>query len=134
MLDSLLKQLWEIKERKRKLAEALKEINTQQEYIEQMVINSMRGEGIVKATNEFWGTATVKPEFYPAIEDWVLAVGHIMRTGNIELLKKEINRVVWRENFQERGVLLPGVGAFERDVLLFRRGIGEKNSLDKEMT
>ncbi len=125
MIEDFLQQLWRIKSEKRTLAERLKALNAQEDYLETNIALSMRAEGLEKVTSKTWGSATMKSEFYPTIDDWDQFTMWLLSSKDFSLLSKEIRKAVWRECYQEVGTEIPGVGSFERDVIRFRSGKGD---------
>lgn len=127
MLDNLLQQLWLVKNEKRKLAEKLKILNANEEYLEKNIALSMRAEGLEKVTSKAWGSATLKSEFYPTIDDWGSFTLWLLSSKDFSLLSKEIRKAVWRECYKDLGTEIPGIGSFERDVIRFRSGKGDSS-------
>lgn len=119
-IEHSLKQLRDIKEEKELLSAQLKELNSQEEYLEQMIISQLRQEGLQKASVEDIGTASIKVTLYPAIKDWDTTIKWMAGHKDFTLLKKSINAAGWRERV-ESGEELPGVEGFEKDTLLFRK-------------
>ena len=125
-LEEFLKGLFDLKAEKARLNEALKALNVQEEYLETQIAMSMKAEGLDKACSDKWGTATLKREIYPSIEDWVVFHDWVAANDAWELLKKEVKAAAWRD-LGDGAAAVPGLCTFEREKVLFRRGKGEVN-------
>lgn len=118
--EEYLEKLRAVKDLKTSIQQQLKNLNEQEEYLEQIIISKMQQEGITSVKASI-GTATIKTEQYPQVEDWDKVLSFVIEQRAFELLKKAINSAVWRETFLQLGEVLPGVQAFEKQTLLFRR-------------
>lgn len=119
MLDKSVSQLNKIRNQKAKVYAKLKELNEQEEYLEQLIISELEKEGLTKATTPI-ATISIKTEVYPNIVDWNKVLGYILKHKEYTLLKKKVDRKVWQEMIDD-GVKLDGIKIFEKTTLLFRR-------------
>ena len=121
MLSEYVKKLQEVKEAKKEtLPNELKQINAEEEYLEQIVIEKIRAEGIEKGETEdcfFY----IKHEAYPNITSWEDFLNWVLFTGNYYLLSKSINRQAWKEGFFDKNEEVPGIKPFEKDVIQIRK-------------
>ena len=120
MLDNYFIQLKALKEEKELLQSQLKELNAQEEYLEQIIIEQMMQEGVQKATVEGVGTASIKRTLYPAIKDWDTMLEYMKQMDDFSILKHGVNAATWRERLGS-GEDVPGVESFEKNILLFRK-------------
>lgn len=120
MLNETLTQLREVKTEKEKLSLHLKDLNRQEEYLENIAISQMREEGLTSCKIEGIGSATITVKQYPLIRDWDDLVEWMVQSKDFSLLKKGIKSATWQEKV-EAGEEIPGIEPFEKTSLLFRR-------------
>jgi hypothetical protein len=119
MLNTNIKQLKKLKIKKENLTKKLKEINEQEGYLEGLVINELRQEGLTKVTAAGI-TVSIKNEVYPKIENWDTVLSYIIKEKQYALLSKRVNNSLWREML-EGGLSVEGISTFEKQSLIFRR-------------
>ena len=118
-LDDLIQELKEVRDEKSELADNMKKINARKEYLESLIIERLRSEGVKKVSSEF-GTASLKTESYPNMDDFNAFIESVMESKAWELLPKKVNSAAWREALRE-GNDVPGVSSFTKTTLNFRR-------------
>ena len=120
MLNQNITQLKKLKTKKEDLSKKIKALNEQEEYLEGLIINELRQEGLTKVTAS-GVTCSIKNEIYPNIEDWDKVLGLIIKEKRYALLAKKINTKLWREMLED-GISIQGISSYEKQSLLFRRG------------
>ena len=118
MIEELIKEFQEIKDKKQDLNKQLKKLNEEEAYIETTLIEALQAEGLQKASSDL-ATASLSHKSYPAIKDWDKALAFIVN-GHRELLNKKINAAAYRE-LEEAGIEVPGVKSFDKATLNFKR-------------
>ena len=118
-LEEACRQLREVKNEKEQLTARKKELDSKEEYLEGLILAGLRAEGLTSAKTSH-GTATIKEEEVPIIEDWNETLTYIFEAQAHPLLKKSVSSAVWRE-LREMGIEVPGLGVFKKESIQFRR-------------
>ena len=118
-LDDLIKELKDVRDEKAELADNVKKVNARKEYLESLIIERLRGEGVKKVSSDY-GTASIKVEEYPTIENYDVFIESVAAAKAWELLPKKVNSAAYREAIRE-GHEVPGGTTFTRTTLNFRR-------------
>lgn len=117
-LGELTDELWEQRERKRQLNEHLKVIEAGIETLTSELIERMQAEGLDSVKGKK-SSITVTPSTQPTIEDWDAVCAFIKKSGNWQLIRRQINPEPWRELMTQRGAV-PGTVAFIKKSLNMR--------------
>lgn len=117
-LGQLVDELWEQRERKRQLNEHLKTIETGIDALTSELIERMEKEGLDKMSGKA-ASLTVSPSLNPNIEDWDAVCAFIKRSGNWQLIRRQLNPEPWRELMTTRGAV-PGTTSFIKKTLNMR--------------
>lgn len=114
-LGALTDELWAQRERKRELAKELKSVEDSMESIQSELIERMEAEGLDSAKGKM-ASITVTPSLQPQIEDWDAVCAFIKKTGNWQLIRRQLNPEPWRELMATKtGV--PGSVSFVKKTL-----------------
>jgi hypothetical protein len=118
-IHEAINSLRDIKDEKEELAKQTKKLNEQETYLEDLLISKLRAEGLDKVSTDK-GTASIKHDVYPAVKDWDVFTAYMLSSKDFSLLTKNVRKDAWRER-HESGEAVPGISAFEKDTLNFRR-------------
>lgn len=117
-LGELSDQLWEAREKKRELAAQAKIIETEIDGITSILLERMEAEKLESVKGSV-ASLTVTPSTQPNIEDWEAVCAFIKKTGNWQLIRRQLNPEPWRELMTGKtGV--PGTVAFVKKTINMR--------------
>ena len=123
-MDSTLKQALtqyrEIKDAKEELNKQLKELNAQESYTQDLIIQSMQSEGLDKVSCPA-GTASIKTDIYPSIKDMPSFMRWVVGHGQYHVLRADSLKAVPYRELVLGGEEVDGVEEFEKTKLSFRR-------------
>ena len=119
-LEEALINYREIKDAKEELNKQLKEINAQEDYTKQLIIQSMQAEGLEKVACAA-GSASIKTDIYPRIIDMPSFMKWVVTNGQFHCLRADsLKAAPYREMIME-GEEPDGIDEFEQTKLSFRR-------------
>lgn len=121
-LNDLLEAYSTVINRKETLSKQLSDLNKQEEYLEELIINNLKGQGLEEAGSQSISVWT-KDEEYPNINDWDALWDYVVTNNVIDLIKHDINRTNWKK-YQEIGIDFPGIKIFPKTKLNHRRKKG----------
>lgn len=121
-LADMIKDFRDLKEQKAELNKAVKDLNPKIEYMSEIIIARLQGEGADKISTPF-GTVSTSTKDYATVSDFAAFIHYIDTHQAYELIQKRPNdaplRLVWDD--EEEGGEIPGIGKFERTTLNFRK-------------
>jgi hypothetical protein len=94
-----------------------KKIESDMERITSELIERLEAEGLDSAKGKL-ASITVTPSTQPNIEDWDVFCAWVKRTGNWQLIRRQINAEPWRSLMETKPV--PGTSAFIKKTLNVR--------------
>lgn len=120
ILEDYMRELRDVRSQKEELKKEMDDLVKREDYLKSILITRLRAEGVQKVSNDY-GTVSIKTEVYPQIKVWEVALSYILENNLTGLLPKKVNSAAWREGYEEQGLDIPGISAFEEDTLSFRR-------------
>lgn len=112
--------IYNLREKRKKLEETIKNLRATEEAVSSDVIESMRAEG-VRASKGEYASFSYKEETYPIVESWPEFYKYIVESGDFDLLQRRIGSTAWKERLED-GIGIPGVGSYTKDVVYLRKG------------
>ena len=117
-LGSMIDNLWQLREDKRKSEAATKLIEKDIETAETELLERLDKEGMDKATGKL-GTISVGEALVGTIEDWDAFTAFLAKTKNFQLVQRRISDVAYRE-LLGMGKPVPGIKPFTKRKLNLR--------------
>lgn len=117
-LGSMIDNLWQLREDKRKSEAATKLIEKDIEAAETELLERLDKEGMDKATGKL-GTISVGEALVGTIEDWDAFTAFLAKTKNFQLVQRRISDVAYRE-LLGMGKPVPGIKPFTKRKLNLR--------------
>lgn len=117
-LGSMIDNLWQLREDKRKSEAATKLIEKDIEAAETELLERLDKEGMDKATGKL-GTISVGEALVGTIEDWDAFTAFLAKTKNFQLVQRRISYVAYRE-LLGMGKPVPGIKPFTKRKLNLR--------------
>lgn len=117
-LGSMIDNLWQLREDKRKSEAATKLIEKDIEAAETELLERLDKEGMDKATGRL-GTISVGEALVGTIEDWDAFTAFVAKTKNFQLIQRRISDVAYRE-LLGMGKPVPGIKPFTKRKLNLR--------------
>ena len=117
-LGSMIDNLWQLREDKRKSEAATKLIEKDIEVAETELLERLDKEGMDKATGKL-GTISVGEALVGTIEDWDAFTAFLAKTKNFQLVQRRISDVAYRE-LLGMGKPVPGIKPFTKRKLNLR--------------
>src|SRR3990167_3984456 len=97
MIKQYMQELYNIRITKEQLRKQLKDLGEREEYLEGIIMTSIKSEGLTKISIEC-ATAYIKSEQYPSIEDWSKVQKYVIKHHqHFAIIKHGISSVMWRE-------------------------------------
>lgn len=110
--------MWSLREKKRALEAGLKELEGEIANVESELMESMKANGIEKATGKH-ATVSISSSVSANVEDWDTFLAWIYKTKNGHLLQRRVSDPAWREMTEIKGVV-PGTQPFVKTRLNLR--------------
>lgn len=117
-LGSMIDNLWQLREDKRKSEAATKLIEKDIEAAETELLERLDKEGMDKATGKL-GTISVGEALVGTIEDWDAFTAFVAKSKNFQLVQRRISDVAYRE-LLGMGKPVPGIKPFTKRKLNLR--------------
>lgn len=117
-LGSMIDNLWQLREDKRKSEAATKLIEKDIEAAETELLERLDKEGMDKATGRL-GTISIGEALVGTIEDWDAFTAFLAKTKNFQLVQRRISDVAYRE-LLGMGKPVPGIKPFTKRKLNLR--------------
>ena len=117
-LGSMIDNLWQLREDKRKSEAATKLIEKDIEAAETELLERLDKEGMDKATGKL-GTISVGEALVGTIEDWDAFTAFVAKSKNFQLIQRRISDVAYRE-LLGMGKPVPGIKPFTKRKLNLR--------------
>lgn len=117
-LGSMIDNLWQLREDKRKSETATKLIEKDIEAAETELLERLDKEGMDKATGRL-GTISIGEALVGTIEDWDAFTAFLAKTKNFQLVQRRISDVAYRE-LLGMGKPVPGIKPFTKRKLNLR--------------
>ena len=110
--------MWSLREKKRALEAGLKELEGEIANVESELMESMKANGIEKATGKH-AAVSISSSVSANVEDWDTFLAWIYKTKNGHLLQRRVSDPAWREMTEIKGVV-PGTQPFVKTRLNLR--------------
>lgn len=110
--------LFELREKKRKLEAAIKDIEGQAALIEERLMENMAQDGIDKMTGRT-ASVSITTSVVANVEDWDVFLAWLYKTKNGHLLQRRVSDPAWREMIEIKGKV-PGTQPFTKKRLNLR--------------
>lgn len=117
-LGSDIDLMFELREKKRKLEAAIKEIEGQATLVEERLMESMEKQGIDKSTGKN-ASVSVTSNTVANVDDWDAFGAFIVKNKFLHLLQRRVSDPAYRE-LLEAGKKVPGVQPFTKKRLNLR--------------
>ena len=115
---ALIDQMWELREKKRKLEASIKDLDGQMADVESQLMESMEANGVDKMTGKA-ASVSISTSVVANVEDWDAFLAWIYKTKNGHLLQRRVSDPAWREMVEIKGVV-PGTQPFTKKRLNLR--------------
>jgi hypothetical protein len=122
--DEIFSQYREVIDKMEELNNQKKELQSQKDYIGDMIIAKMREQGIKDGSSlkiEGIGTASTKTESYPQIKDMGAFVKWVYSHGQAHCLRANSLKDAPYRELIDSGEEVDGVESFDKTKLSFRR-------------
>jgi len=111
-LDDKIDELFELREKKRKLEDEIKEIKAEIDEGFRWLISKYGEVGTVTARGRL-ASATITETVVPTVEDWGEVVDWVMANDGVYLLHRRISAGPWKE-LLDSGETVPGIIPFTK--------------------
>lgn len=118
-LGESIDRLYELREQKRDLNTAIKDIDAQFAEIESNVLAMLEEIGVDSSKSKL-ASATISESLVPDVEDWDAFENYIIDTRQLYLLQRRCAVVAFRDLLQA-GEEIPGVRPFSKKSLSLRK-------------
>lgn len=115
-----LDKMFELREQKDKLNEELNEVNRKISTLEFSIIQDMEVHEL-DSIKSGGGSATMKIEMYPNIENYDEFFEFLMETGNKDMIEKRVGKAAFRAYFEENNAYPKGLSSYDKVTLNYRR-------------
>lgn len=110
--------LFQLREKKRKLESAIKDIEGQASLIEERLMENMEKNGVERTTGKL-GTASITSSVVANVEDWDAFGAYIIKNKLLHLLQRRVSDPAYRE-LLDAGKKVPGTQPFNKKRLNLR--------------
>lgn len=110
--------LFQLREKKRKLESAIKDIEGQASLIEERLMENMEKNGVERTTGKL-GTVSITSSVVANVEDWDLFGAYILKNKLLHMLQRRVSDPAYRE-LLDAGKKVPGVTPFNKKRLNLR--------------
>lgn len=110
--------LFQLREKKRKLESAIKDIEGQASLIEERLMENMEKNGVERTTGKL-GTVSITSSVVANVEDWDLFGAYIIKNKLLHMLQRRVSDPAYRE-LLDAGKKVPGVQPFNKKRLNLR--------------
>lgn len=118
--NDMMERLKAIADRKSEIKEEETGLNKEKEYLQGLLVEYMRAEGLDKISAKGVGTASLKNKVIWTPKDWDKIYSYIEEHKEFGLLHKRLSRGLL-ETLEKNGIEVPGVGKMELPEVAFRR-------------
>ena len=115
---ALIDQMWELREKKRKLEASIKDLEGQMADVESQLMGRMESDGVDKMTGKA-ASVSISTSTVANVEDWDAFLAWIYKTKNGHLLQRRVSDPAWREMVEIKGAV-PGTQPFTKKRLNLR--------------
>jgi len=119
-IEQKLEKLRELKIAKDELKAREKEINAEIDQIEYELIENMEAMGVDQLRSTA-GTASLKAEMYPSVENIHDLVNWAYENGVPEILQKRVSKSVFDEYYEKHGEFPDGISTYLKKSISFRK-------------
>lgn len=119
-LGDKIDRLYDINAEIDELKSRLSDLNKDKDALEYQILQDMENIGVDKVRGSK-GTASMKVDLYPQVKDMEALVNWASETGNTAILQKRVSSGVFKEYFEQNGEYPPGIEAYNKSTLNFRR-------------
>lgn len=117
-LGGLIDQMWALREKKRELESAVKDVEGQIADIESNLMEQMAAQGVDKMSGAM-ASVSITTSTIAQVEDWDAFWAFIHKKKYGHLLQRRVSDPAYRE-LLEQGVTVPGVSPFSKQRLNLR--------------
>ena len=110
--------LFQLREKKRKLESAIKDIEGQASLIEERLMENMEKNGVERTTGKL-GTVSITSSVVANVEDWDLFGAYVIKNKLLHMLQRRVSDPAYRE-LLDAGKKVPGVTPFNKKRLNLR--------------
>lgn len=120
-VGTMIDRMWELREEKKKLEAAAKELTSKMDELEEALAAKMDADGVTKATGK---SASVSFSFSVAAnvqgdDGWKMLYAYIKKTGYFHLLQRRVTDTAYKE-LLDAGKRVPGVEPFTKKRINLR--------------
>lgn len=115
---ALIDQMWELREKKRKLEASIKDLEGQMADVESQLMERMESNNVDKITSKA-ASVSISTSTVANVEDWDVFLAWIYKTKNGHLLQRRVSDPAWREMVEIKGIV-PGTQPFIKKRLNLR--------------
>lgn len=119
-LGKNIEEIMSLRADKAELESQIKDINETIERLEYAAIQQLEEAGLEKVKTAR-GSATLKVDMYPQVEDLDAIVKWAYENGRSDILQRRVSPAVFKEIFEQQGVFPDGVKTFQKKTLNYRK-------------